>query len=55
MSDPYNHEEIADLRERAWKEQGILIVSASDCRLCDEEHLAVLEIGQRLYSQGGER
>ena len=48
---PYNEEEIASLRQRAWIEQGVLIVSAFDNRLTPSEARRVCFIGERLYGQ----
>lgn len=41
--------ELKILRLRAWREQGILIVSPSDKRLRISERTALCRIGERLY------
>ena len=50
---PYNEAEIASLRQRAWLEQAVCIVSAFDQRLTTAEARQVCRIAQRLYGQGG--
>ncbi len=44
-----NHEEIADLRCKAWREQGLLIVHASDRRLSQQEAETIRSVAERLY------
>ena len=41
--------ELIILRERAWLEQGILIISPSDNRLQRSEQILLCKIGSRLY------
>lgn len=48
-----NEEEIADLRCKAWSQQGLLIVHAWDRRLTPVEAETVRRIAERLY--GGTR
>jgi len=46
---PLSEQELDELRKRAWLEQGILIVSASDKRLRSFEKAGLCRIGARLY------
>lgn len=48
---PYDHEEIAELRRRAWTEQGLLIASPSDSRLSDPDRLRLIRIAESLYGK----
>ncbi|MBB5353701.1 hypothetical protein HNR46_003962 [Haloferula luteola] len=42
-------QEIADLRQRAWRQQGVLIVNVADSRLSDEERWLLRDIAERLH------
>ena len=44
-----NEDEIKTLRCKAWREQGVLNVTAWDRRLSRSEAKLVCEIGERLY------
>lgn len=48
---PYDHEEIADLRRKAWTEQGLLIVSPSDKRLNELDRRRLVRIAEGLYGK----
>ncbi len=48
---PYDHEEIAALRRRAWAEQGLLIVSPSDRRLSEIDKRRLVRIAEALYGE----
>ena len=48
-STPYNDDEIATLRRRAWTEQGIVIIRPSDTRLTAEEAVLLRDIAERIY------
>lgn len=50
---PYDHEEIAALRQRAWSEQGLLIISPSDKRLEANDRDELIRIAEYLYGKGG--
>lgn len=50
---PYDHEEIAELRRRAWTEQGLLIASPSDRRLGEHERHLLIRIAEALYGKPG--
>lgn len=50
---PYDAEEIAALRKRAWREMGLLIVSPSDRRLTEADRRALARIAETLYGSGG--
>jgi hypothetical protein len=52
---PYDHEEIATLRQRAWIEQGLLIVSPLEPRLNAEDTRTLTRIARTLYGEGGEQ
>ena len=47
----YTDQEIAELRCEAWHELGVLIVSAYDERLTQEELFLLIELGDRLYEK----
>lgn len=51
---PYDHQELIRLRQQAWRDQGVLIVSPSDLRLDRKDKIAVICMGERLYGQGGQ-
>lgn len=58
MTDPgkrYDEEEIAQLREQAWHEQGIVIVSITDPRLLHSERSQLITLAEKLYEHGGVR
>ncbi len=48
---PYDHEEIAALRRRAWIEQGILIVSPSDSRLSEKDRQLLIRMAETIYGK----
>lgn len=41
--------EIAGLRQRAWRELGLLVVNVADPRLSEEERRKMREIAERLH------
>ena len=45
----FSDDEIADLRRKAWHEQSLLIVSASDPRLTGPERHHLRKLARRLY------
>lgn len=45
----FSMDELSKLRQRAWKEQGLLIVYPHHSRLTKEEKLVLLDIAERLY------
>lgn len=49
---PYNDEELAILRQKAWQEQRMLIVSPYDGRLKNADQMTLLHIGETLYGRG---
>jgi len=46
---PYDHDELAALRRRAWREQGLLIVSPTDRKLTQSETVELIRLAERLY------
>jgi hypothetical protein len=51
---PYDDEEITELRRRAWKEQGIVIISRDDKRLNPRDRKELVRIAEKVYRNGGE-
>ena len=51
---PYNHDEIAELRRKAWKEQGLLIVSPVAPQLEPDETEFLTIIAEKLYGKEGD-
>lgn len=47
-----NDREIAELRQRAWRQQGLLVVNVADPRLSEDERRKLRGIAERLH--GGE-
>jgi hypothetical protein len=47
-----NDQEIAELRQRAWRQLGLLVVNLADPRLSERERWTLREIAERLH--GGE-
>jgi hypothetical protein len=51
MKGTLSEDELETLRKRAWREQGILIVSPYDDRLQFFDRTRLCEIGNRFYGQ----
>lgn len=49
---PYDHEEIMKLRCRAWREQGLLIISPADKRLEPDDRDELIRIAEHIYGRG---
>lgn len=47
-----NDQEIAELRQRAWRQQGLVIVSLTDRRLSEKERSILRDIAERLHGGG---
>ncbi len=50
---PYDAEELAALRKRAWHEHGIFIVSLGEQMLSQSERIALTRIANSLYGKAG--
>lgn len=49
---PRDSNEVHDLQQRAWEEDGLMIISCEDERLDDEDRIDLHRIGERLSRSG---